>query len=36
MKKKNIYWIVTMFVFVTLMAVSCNLEEDNPFIGTWK
>jgi hypothetical protein len=36
MKKKNIYWIVTMFVFVTLMAISCNMEEDNPFKGTWK
>ena len=36
MKKKNIFGIVTMLVFVTLLAVSCDMEEKNPFKGTWK
>ena len=36
MKKKSIFGIVAVLVFVTLLVVSCDLEEKNPFKGTWR
>ena len=36
MKKKSILGIVAVLMFTTLLAVSCDLEEKNPFKGTWK
>jgi len=36
MKKKSILGIVAVLMFATLLAVSCDLEEKNPFKGTWR
>jgi len=36
MKTKNIFGFVTILLFVTLLAISCDLDGDNPFKGTWR
>jgi len=37
MKTKKILGIVAILLFITVMAISCDLNEDkNPFKGNWK
>jgi hypothetical protein len=37
MKAKNIFGIAVILVFVTVLAISCDLDDDkNPFMGTWR
>jgi hypothetical protein len=36
MKRKNIWWIIALAVFGSLLLITCDMEPKNPFEGVWK